>query len=324
MSATTVFAPGKLFVIGEYAVLHGARALVAAVSAGIACRCLPASAWRIAAPDLGLDFAIDGVPRDSAAALLASAATAARDELAIASPLSFEVRGSELASRGKYGLGGSAASVVAILGAAAVSAGLDLDAKGTRARLFSLAFSVHREHQRGRGSGADVAASVYGGWLDYALGEGGARIAPAAMPSGIRLGAVWSGVASDTARAIEAFESPPVLGRLRSIVERFWVAVERADRAGIGREIDAYGEALESIDGGAGARRIADLVKRARALGFAAKGSGAVGGDCAIAVGFDPVDCARLEMEWRNAGAEPLGVAIDSRGVRRTTGSVHA
>ena len=227
------------------------------------------------------------------------------------------MRGTRPASRGKHGLGGSAASVVAILGAAAAANGIDLETARDRARLFSLALAVHRRHQRGRGSGADVAASVYGGWIDYSLGEGGARVAPAPLPAAIRLAAVWSGIASDTARAIEEFERQAALARLRPLLDRFWGAAACDDRPAVLEAIDAYGAALEELAGaGAGARRVAELVRVARALGFAAKGSGAVGGDCAIAVAFAPVDFEPLETEWGKAHAQPLALAIDTRGLR--------
>jgi len=316
VSVISVFAPGKLFVMGEYAVLHGARALVAAMDAGIVCRAEPARRWRVVAPDVGVDFTLEDPPRDGAGALLASAAAAARDEFSPPSPLAFDLRANRAVSRTKHGLGGSAAAVVAVLGAVALSSGVDLHAKPTRARLFTAGLSVHRAHQRGRGSGADVAASVYGGWIDYALAEGGPRIAPAALPPGFRLAAVWSGVSSDTARAIEAFEAPVAVATLRTIGERFWNAVERGDRAAILRDVDAYGDALAGLAAGDGAGRIAELVSIARRRGFAAKGSGAVGGDCAIALGFDPVDFTALETEWRKANAEPLAVSLDRRGVR--------
>ena len=325
MNAVDVYAPGKLFVIGEYAVLHGGRALVAAIDAGICCRAEPASAWRLSAPDLGVDAALEDLPAGSAGSLLASAVVAVREELAIDRPLSFHVRGTQSASRGKYGLGGSAASVVAILGAAAAANGMDLETKSARARLFSLGLAVHRRHQRGRGSGADVAASVYGGWVDYALAEGGAHIAPAPLPAAIRLATAWSGMASDTVRAIEEFETQTALARLRPVLERFWSAAARDDRLALLQEIDAYGSALAELAGAAaGARRIAELVRAARGLGFAAKGSGAVGGDCAIAVAFAPVDFAPLEAQWRKAQAEPLALSIDTRGIRLRSEDVDA
>jgi mevalonate kinase len=212
--------------------------------------------------------------------------------------------------------------VVALIAAIAASAGCDLETSANRRRIFDAAIAVHREHQRGRGSGADVAASVYGGWVDYTLGEGGARIARATMPDDAALCAVWSGVRSDTPRAIDAFEAAR-LGRLRAGLDEFWSAVDRGDRAAIASEIDGYGAALEEMSGGGeGARRISALVASARALGWAAKGSGAVGGDCAIAVGFGTRDPERLAARWRNEGAEPLAVSMDMRGVRRE--DVHA
>jgi phosphomevalonate kinase len=330
MSSVDIRVPGKLFVIGEYAVLHGGRALVAAVDTGLRCRADRSRAWRLAAPDLGVDAELDGIDAASPGALLASAIVTARDELGVAGPLAFHVRGTQTASCGKYGLGGSAASVVAILAAAAAMNGMDLVAARTRAQLFSTAFAVHRRHQRGRGSGADVAASVYGGWLDYALAEGGSRIAPATRCAPMRLAAVWSGTATDTLRAIEQFETQSALARLRPILERFWGAVDAGDRGAMCREIDAYGTVLDELAGpGAGGRRIAELVDAARALGFAAKGSGAVGGDCAIAVAFpsageSAVDFAPLKARWRAAGAEPLPVVVDAQGVRMHGENAHA
>lgn len=318
MTTLEVGAPGKLFVIGEYAVLHGGRALVAAIDAGISCRVEAASTWCVVAPDLGVDGTLAELSEEPRSALLGSAVSAACDEFRLERPLRFTVRGTRPASRRKVGLGGSAASVVAILAAAAAAVGEDLEANETRDRLFRCGLSVHRRHQRGRGSGADVAASVYGGWIDYAAAEGGPRVAAASLPAGIRLAAAWSGVASDTARALEAFDAVGVLPRLRTILGRFWAAVDAQDRAGILSEIDAYGAALEELAGRSpGAERIAELVRVARACGLAAKGSGAVGGDSAVAITFDPARVPAVEKEWRALEAEPLAVSIDTRGVRR-------
>lgn len=321
MTAIEVRAPGKLFVIGEYAVLHGARALVAAVEAGVCCRIEDEAAWRIVAPDLGVAGTIEELSRHPGGALLAEAVSAARDEFVLDRPFCFTVRGTDEASRRKRGLGGSAASVVAILAAAGAAAGLDLRAKKARARLFARALSVHRQHQRGRGSGADVAASVYGGWLDYSLAEGGPRIAEATLPRGFALAAAWSGVASDTARAIDAFEPMALLPRLRVILGDFWAAVDAGNRSRMLSAIDAYGGALEGLAGdSAGVRAIAKLVAAARGPAIAAKGSGAVGGDSAIAVGFDRAELSAVENRWRAERAQPLSVAIDVRGVRQEDG----
>jgi len=315
MRDVEVSAPGKLFVIGEYAVLHGARALLVALDAGITARAERSRRWRLVAPDLGLEAPLEHVLPDSGAALLAASVAAARDDLCIAEAFTVIVRGSTAASRRKHGLGGSAASAVAILGALMAARGADIADEETRSMLFSLALSVHRAHQRGRGSGADVAASVYGGWIDYAAGEAKPRISRVTVPADIRVAAAWSGVASDTARAIAAFEPQAHLRPLRAILERFWAAIRAVDRDAMLCEIEAYGRKLESFAAGAGAERIARLSAAARALGWAAKGSGAVGGDCAIAIGFGDRDAGGLERDWRAAGAQPLDVSVAVDGV---------
>ncbi|MET0152941.1 MAG: hypothetical protein ABW298_10080 [Candidatus Binatia bacterium] len=230
MKEIEVHAPGKLFVIGEYAVLHGERALVVALDAGIVARVEPSRRWRLVATDLGLEAPLEDVAASPGTALLAAAVAAARGELRIAEPFTVLVCGSTAAARCKHGLGGSAASVVAILAALAAACGADIEDEATRSMLFSLALSVHRAHQHGRGSGADVAASVYGGWIDYATGEAKPRLSHAELPDDVRLAAAWSGVASDTAGAIAAFEPRAHLAALRVVLERFWAAVGDADR----------------------------------------------------------------------------------------------
>ncbi len=320
MNPIEVHAPGKLFVIGEYAVLYGERALVVALEAGIVARVEPSRRWRLVAGDLGFEAPLEDVPAGSAAGLLAAAVAAASEECRIAAPRTVLVCGSTAAARHKHGLVGSAASVEAILAALAAARGADVEDEGTRSKLFSLALSVHRARQLGRGSGADVAASVYGGWIDYATGAATARLSRAELPGDVRLAAVWSGVASDTADAIAAFDPRAHLAALRDVLGRFWTAVGAADRGAMLCEIDAYGRELESFGSGGGAERIAGLSRAARSLGWAAKGSGAVGGDCAIAVGFGDCDSPALERVWRADGAQPLEVSVDVRGVRPVGG----
>ena len=231
-----------------------------ALDAGIVARAEPSRRWRLRAPDLGVDAPLEDVATGGGAALLCAAAAAAREEFRVAQPFTVTVRGSTAGSRRKHGLGGSAASVVAVLAALAAVSGVDVEGEAARRKLFSLALSVHRAHQRGRGSGADVATSVYGGWVDYAIEGAAARIARATLPEDVQLAAVWSGVASDT-RARDR--------RLRAARPSRRAA--RGARAVLGRrsalpiamacfgEIDAYGRALESFGAGAGAESIARL-----------------------------------------------------------------
>ena len=228
MSDVAVFAPGKLFVIGEYAVLQGERALVAAVDSGIECRVEPRTAgWQIVAPDLGVDAMLGRGPLDPRATLLARAVDVGARAFAGVEPKRVTVRGRGEGVGKKVGLGGSAASVVAILGALAAAAGENPANEEVRRTLFDLALSVHRDHQNGRGSGADVAASVYGGWIDYSIAEGRPQVGRAAVPAGLHLAAAWSGLSSDTATGIESFD------RMRG--ERDGIAFAERMRAGLAR-----------------------------------------------------------------------------------------
>ncbi len=324
MSGVRVFAPGKLFVIGEYAVLDGERALVAAVDSGIECHLAPSDeGWRITAPDLGVHGAVAGGAIDSRASLLVRAIDVGATAFPAVGPRRVTVCGRGDGVGKKVGLGGSAASVVAILGALAAAAKRDLDSPDTRREIFDLALAVHRDHQRGRGSGADVAASVYGGWIDYSIDAGGPRVGAAAVPPGLGLAAAWSGHSSDTATGIESFDrmrdGAAFVERMRSGLARFWRALERGDRAEMLAALGEYGTLLEDVATRLAPRlapRMAELARAAVGCGVVSKSSGAVGGDCVIALGFDPGRLAAARDAWRRLGAAVLDVGVDPQGVR--------
>lgn len=123
-----MLAPGKLVLVGEYAVLDGAGAVVAAVDRGVRCDVGPADTVEIVTPgdDRFVREALRGAP-------------AARYTFSDWNPVALP---------GKPGFGGSAAATVA----AVVAAGLP------EAR----AYEAHAAVQGG-GSGVDVFASLRGG-----------------------------------------------------------------------------------------------------------------------------------------------------------------
>ncbi|MFE4513564.1 mevalonate kinase [Kitasatospora sp. NPDC056783] len=322
-----VFAPGSLFVIGEYAVLHGGRALLAAVDSGIECRVAPhADGWWLSAPDLGVDAPLDDVPRDHGARLLVEAVRAGRTAFAGPGPLHVTVRGHGWGAGRKLGLGGSAASVVAVLGALAAAAGHDVSSTVLRRALLPAAVDVHRAHQHGRGSGGDVAASLHGGWVGYRTAHGTPHAEPATVPPGLRLAVAWSGIACDTAAGIDRFhrlgakaEVDGFVAALTTELDRFWAASRDADWPAYRGAISAYGALLEDLARRIApqqAERMARLTHAATDCGATAKSSGAVGGDCVIAVGTDGAPLADARTAWRRLGAVPLDVALDAEGLR--------
>ena len=150
-----VVAPGKLVLLGEYAVLDGGPALVLAVDRGVACDVVPAPVREVRAP------VHDGRSdtRFVDAALEAVGAPPARYTFSDVRPL-------VLPGGAKPGLGGSAAATVAAVLAGHTAAGRVV---GVSERLEQ-AIAVHREVQ-GSGSGVDVAASTVGGVVRWQGGR---------------------------------------------------------------------------------------------------------------------------------------------------------
>jgi phosphomevalonate kinase len=249
-------APGKVVLMGEYAVLDGAPALVLAVDRGVACEVHPADRVVIEALDTrfvgpALEGAAPGLYRFSAH-----------------NPPNTPT---------KVGLGTSAAATVVATLAGRPSLG--------RGELFSRALAVHRAVQ-GSGSGIDVAASTYGGVLRYQAQEAtqvSVSIEPLVVYSGgaastaerVARYLAWSPraefVAESTA-VVAGFAADPIgsLERARLLLERMAAAARLRYRT-------------PALD------RIGVLARR---FGGAAKPSGAGGGDCAVAL-FPDVE-ARL------------------------------
>lgn len=243
--ARVVVAPGKLVIAGEYAVLDGAPAWVAAVDRGVRCEVFTAE---------GVEIVTPGDARFVRAAL--HDAPAARYQFSDSNPVT--------GLSAKPGFGGSAAATVA----ATVAAG----------RPAAWAYDVHRRVQGG-GSGIDVYASLNGGLRRFVAGS---DPFPAVDPP--PLAAVWSGqpaltgprvalyqawagrerFVAESAALAEAFLGNPV----RVLRENYALLRWMARGAGLAYDLPAFGE----ID------------RLAAQFGGAAKPSGAGGGDVAVAL----------------------------------------
>lgn len=249
--------PGKLVVMGEYAVLDGAPALVQAVLPGVCCEVEPCDTRRTTTPtgdSRFVDAALDAIDAPPAHYRFSSAT----HELA-----------------GKPGLGGSAAATVAAL----LAGGADPDPRA----LTRLGIAVHRAVQ-GSGSGIDIAASAWGGALAFTASEVEPGVVPVVLPEFLTL---YSGQSAETgprirryrawtnrddfvrqsAALVEAFPSDPI----PTLGAAWRLLCSMAHAAGIAYRTPA-------IDA---------IVALAEAHGGAAKPSGAGGGDSVIAIGPD-------------------------------------
>ncbi|TFC94785.1 MULTISPECIES: hypothetical protein [Cryobacterium] len=327
-------APGKLFLLGEYAVLEGAPALVTAVDRRVEVTIDESSTvtWQVSAPNLGirnLTLATDGaLPTgltatqrahlrvfDEVRATVQAAALQARGRpLLTVPPLAITIDSSAL-SRGdhKLGLGSSAATAAALTDALARALGLTLD----RRELFRLAHAAHRNAQNGAGSGGDVAASVHGGLIRYTPDV---AVVPLRWPEELRISAVVTGEGALTTRLVGrvgdyAAESPARhradLDRLAHLAEQAETAL--ASPAAFLRLASDYFAALSQLDDHARAgivsERHRELHALARREGSVFKTSGAGGGDVGLAFSYAGEPTERLAGAFARAGAAivPLG-----------------
>ena len=353
--------PGKLMVAGEYAVLEPHQpAVVVAIDRYMYATIEPAPAFSLSLPSFGLQrlpfeatsaglrFATPDPRLRDVAEALAVALAHVREAFLLPLPFHLEVR-SELDDETgrKFGLGSSAAAVVATV-AAVVNWLRDDDAPPPEpVTVFKLAAIAHLRAQ-GSGSGADVAASTFGGWLRYSsfnpawLAERLARGGPLApllreawpffsierlspLPRDLRLCVGWTGEPASTRDLIERVtalrEADP------AAYEAFLASSERAVDHLVGglqsanrfRALDALArnrQALVALGEAAGVA--IETPALAGEAGGAGKPSGAGGGECGVALIFGDLEAVRLEAAWRAASLEPLRLAASDAGVAVT------
>jgi phosphomevalonate kinase len=308
-----VTAPGKVFLIGEYAVLEEGPAVLAAVTRYAVAQFMP-----------GMN------PMSELVAEAVGRAKAEIGEAAAALPPGSVLVDTEDFNEGakKIGLGSSAATAVASVGALFESAGVSVAAH--RDQILALALAAHRAAQRGAGSGADVAAAVHGGLIKFVRQRMGApSVEPLKSPSGLRLVVFWTGESVPTARMIEGIgrfaKAKPTeyrehMDSLHEIAGRFVAELRVGSATGVVAAAGRYGKRLGLLGAAASVpivtaafTRAADLAKE---LGGIAKPSGAGGGDIGIAM-FATPEAARLFARALQKPLVPLDLDLDRQGVRR-------
>lgn len=266
-------APGKVVLSGAYSVLHGAPAVVSAVS-----RYVTADSARPA----------ELVTDEVRAALLTERAAPWFDA-------------SELRENGrKLGLGSSAAILAASLYALERPTWAGSEPE-LRHQLFERALAAHRAAQGG-GSGVDVAASTFGGTLIYRLPPLGLpELTPIALPSELTV-EVWTCPTSASTR--ELLGAVSALGRSEPSAHARWLEEQGAAAASAARSLqsaDAAGfitalrrqfQALSGLGLAAGVPivtpALAELKDAAEQAGGVLLPAGAGGGDIALFVGLGP------------------------------------
>ncbi|MGI9257686.1 MAG: mevalonate kinase family protein [Gammaproteobacteria bacterium] len=288
-------APGKLVVLGEYAVLSGSRALVMAVDR--LCRVEIAVSddefchLETVAPDPDEQRFAVGEP--SGAALV---------DLVIAPDSDFApwhgtVDTAAFFEQGqKLGAGSSAAVLVAW--DAAWSRYTGLKSKRSLEGLIGL----HRSFQGGKGSGLDIAASLTGGVISYELGHDGIpTVGNVGLPDGVLFKVIYSGKPAATSHLVAAFdawrdarpdEAGDFLGHLGKLARRGLEATKDNDATAFLAALKVYGDALDELGGRIGAEIVTsehkEIIRHSERFDVVYKISGAGGGDVGIGWSQDP------------------------------------
>ncbi len=314
---TTARAPGKLFLTGEWAVLRGAPALVAAVDRHASVR----------VEGGGDGVVIESVAEGSRARVdvRAAAALPAGDVGAVLAALR-QRRGPReglrivvdsrafLVGERKLGLGRSAATLVAATAALAPA--------DPPPALLDAALAANALFQNGQGSGADVAASLHGGVVEARRAGGGRTVTARTLPAGLHLIAGWTGSSAHTPPLLARFAAAPAPHALADLSAAAGAAAEAVARGDAGALCEAVERSAgllarlgDELDLPLVTPELAALVRAAMRVGAAAKPSGAGGGDCGIALATSAAQASAVRAAWQDAGILPLPVTIAERGV---------
>lgn len=307
-----VIAPGRVMLVGEYALLPGGSAVEAAIGCYARAQFIPRM-------DGGMTLAAEVLEKFHAE--LGEVATALPAGSVLVTNEDFRRAGVT------RGLGSTAAMAVAAAGAVFETLGLPLESR--KPQVFRIAEAARRAAVGDAGSGADIAAATYGGLLRIARPiDGPAQVLPMAPPAGLRLVVFSAGPAPAPARVVAALDRHArqdplhhheVVRQLRDCAQRF------LDEIGSGRATLAvaaagkYGELLQGLCAAAGEPIMTQAFTRAallaRELGGIAKPAGAGEGDLGVALFATPEAAQR----FRRACSEPLLALdgeLDSAGVR--------
>ena len=348
----TASAPGKLVLIGEYAVLFGHPAVVMAADrrARVDLRPNDATSWRVSAPGFCDEEALFDLNRDrgftwreptsdtagrltlveSLLGSLVSTGLIDPDDLPSAAvtldteDFFFPVDG----GAAKLGLGSSAALTVAL--AEAVRNWVPREGRPPALGLAEL-LELHRSFLGGRGSGIDLAASSRGGVVEYRLiGESKTPDAhPAELPSGLAVVSVWTGRSASTADFLARLEAgmrsddgviDAALGELGRISSDGIEHLRSGNLNGFLDDVEDFVSSMEALGRVAGIPVLSKehrmLRRLAEETGVSYKPSGAGGGDVGLGLTDDPEAAAAFAERATVAGFTPLDLHIDPEGVR--------
>ncbi len=345
-------APAKLVLLGEYAVLEGAPAIVAAVDREVRVTLSPAEGerWHFTSdlPDYptshvlwsddGLHIDVEAGKHDEWTVLpgtvIECVCGVADVRPATLEPLAIHIESGDLyveASGTKLGLGSSAAVIVAL----ATALRHHLHATGRLAEEPGPEDAVledlwiNAEVQDGRGSGVDIAAATFGGMLAYQVADDALSVEPVSLPEDVVFATVWTGTPASTTSFLEgmaAFEErlpadyAEHIAGLRALSERGLEACRADDAAAWLDVIRQWTPAMVALGKAADLPIVsaahAALAEIARAGGCVYKPSGAGGGDVGLLFARSVDALAQTARMAEEAGYRGVPLHVRTDGVQ--------
>jgi phosphomevalonate kinase len=310
----TASAPGKLFLFGEYAVLEGHLALIAAVDRRVTVRFAAdtTSVLRVSGSFFKspIDLPLATLEATGPASRVIAGVLAARELGASISGGSLEIDSSPLFDGDrKLGFGSSAAVTVATYGAFH---------SGDPAKAFAACRAWHNKAQGTAGSGGDIAASLLGG-LACLRGEAVSRVdwvPPTAVlfhPESASTPHFISNVKKLKAANLPVYQAH--MATLGLLAERAQRAAQEHDANGWVSLVRAATTALEKFGDASDTQIVTPYQREISALcdklGAASKPAGAGGGDVSIVSAADEatLHAAMSAISARGGQCERLRVA---------------
>ena len=314
-------APGKLVLSGEYAVLAGGKALVAAVDRRVSCSVERRNQGDWSFKSEGYFFesthTVDGLfnelPDGDPARFVARLAstTALPQHVAVTIDSSPFYLGKE-----KLGIGSSAAVTVALGHAIAALEGQQTD--------IEQLYEVHRNLQHGVGSGLDIAAAYHGGITLFQNGQATTH----GIDSTLHYGFSFSGESTQTPHMIARFnkwcgETPPaslvnLISAANDVAEASLNA--RAFMSCMNDYIQAFVELDEEAQIGIFGPAHQTAMGLAERHGVLYKPCGAGGGDMGVAFSTDDQALSRFQRSVEEQGLNVIQLEITDDGVQVRAG----